>query len=335
MFWTRLGVFLDALWTDLMLELERNPLAVRQGAAAVACIAAAAIAMPVISHRAAEQREGAEWTARSLSFETHMQDQLIPGFGGRDAAVELASFNGARVGLFREGLADPVRTALRGPFDGPLAAPEPTDIEALDQRELGCLAQAIYYEARGETVRGQVAVGEVVMNRVRSKHYPNTICGVVYQGWRRATGCQFTFTCDGSLDNRPTGRAWQRAEHIAAQVMMGHTRSVVGASTHYHTTAVSPRWRPMLVETVRLGEHIFYRLPSRSEKAVLLQRLAARRASEPTVPAAEDLAEEAMPAAEAIEEAAPADAPVEAAPTVEASAPVQTAPAPRASEVAA
>ncbi|MBL8551881.1 MAG: cell wall hydrolase [Hyphomonadaceae bacterium] len=317
MFWCRLGVFIDALWTDLMLELERNPLAVRQGAAAVACIAAAAIAMPVISHRAAEQREGAEWSARTLSFENHMQAQLIPGFDGREE-VRLASYKSPR-GLFGdETQASAVRAVLRGPFEAPpLAQDGVADAEALDQRELGCMAQAIYYEARGENVRGQVAVGEVVMNRVRSKQYPNTICGVVYQGHTRATGCQFTFTCDGSRNRRPAGRAWQRAQHVAAQVMLGHTRSVVGSSTHYHTNAVSPRWRYMLVETARLGDHVFYRLPSGSERAVLLQRAAARRAAAPPSTIEAETAEDL----EVIEETSPVEAPAEAPASVEAAAP--------------
>jgi spore germination cell wall hydrolase CwlJ-like protein len=289
MIWRRLGIFIDALWTDLMLELERNPLAVRQGAVAVACVAAAAIAMPVISHRAAEQREGAEWSARSLSFETHMQAQLIPGYDAPGAHVALASY-AARTGdiaMLDDGgrpQASLVRAALRGPFDAPAAAVDPAADVTLDQTQLRCMAEAIYYEARGENVRGQVAVGEVIMNRVHSRYYPRTICGVVYQGRERVTGCQFTFTCDGSLNRRPGGRAWSRAQHIAAQVMQGHTRSVVGASTHYHTTAVSPAWRPMLVETLRLGDHVFYRLPTRAERAVLQASAPRRRAPRADLP---------------------------------------------------
>ncbi|MGE0827838.1 MAG: cell wall hydrolase [Hyphomonadaceae bacterium] len=282
-----------------MVELERNPMAVRQGAAAVACIAAAAVAMPVISHRAADQREGAEWSARQLAFQAQMQ-QRAGSDAGPDARIQLASYrtnDGIRargsafvVGNGMEGQALLVHAALRGP----LAAPPITNVpdvgaEALNQGELRCLSEAIFYEARGESYRGQVAVAQVVMNRVRSKHYPNSICGVVYQGHQRATGCQFTFTCDGSLNRRPRGRAWERAQNIAAQVMLGYTRSVVGGSTHYHTTAVNPVWSAMLVRTTQVGDHLFYRFPSRSERAVLAAAYDRRRASAADLNAAEEI----------------------------------------------
>ncbi|HNR78000.1 MAG TPA: cell wall hydrolase, partial [Parvularculaceae bacterium] len=114
------------------------------------------------------------------------------------------------------------------------------ELARLDEEERTCLAQAIYYEARGESQRGQIAVAEVIMNRVRSGYYPNSICGVVYQGSHRSTGCQFTFTCDGSLNHRPRGRAWDRAQRVATAVMLGYTRPITQGATHYHTHAVNP-----------------------------------------------------------------------------------------------
>jgi spore germination cell wall hydrolase CwlJ-like protein len=139
-------------------------------------------------------------------------------------------------------------------------------------RESKCLAEAVYYEARGESFAGQMAVAEVVMNRVRSGEYPNTMCGVVYQGSERTTGCQFTFTCDGSLARAPQGVAWKRSEMIAAQVMMGMARPITHRATHYHTVEVAPVWSANLVETTRIGSHIFYRFPTRAEKEA--QRIA-------------------------------------------------------------
>ena len=133
----------------------------------------------------------------------------------------------------------------------------------LDQmRSLDCLAQAIYYEARSEGDAGERAVAQVVLNRVRHPAWPNSVCGVVYQGpLRTGGGCQFTFTCDGSLRYAPAGYAWDRARRIAVEALGGQTYAPVGLSTHYHTNAVFPAWAPRLVKTTVIGAHIFYRLP--------------------------------------------------------------------------
>ena len=129
-------------------------------------------------------------------------------------------------------------------------------------RALDCLAEAVYYEARSESEAGQRAVAQVVVNRVRHPAWPNSVCGVVYQGPLRAGGgCQFTFTCDGSLAVQPQGIAWARARAIAAEALAGQTYAPVGLSTHYHTNAVSPTWAPRLAMTAVIGAHIFYRLP--------------------------------------------------------------------------
>lgn len=267
-----------------MVEIDRNPLAVRQGAATIMCLAAAAVAMPVISHRAAEQREGAEWAATSTAFQAELQQQLLAS--DPNARVELTSFR-TDDGLRARGTATLFESAdarammVQAVLRGPTAPPEQNQEAqpAVDPRQHACLSQAIYYEARGESQRGQVAVAEVVMNRVRSRAYPNSICGVVYQGSHRSTGCQFTFTCDGSLNHRPRGRAWERAQRVASAVMLGYTRPVTGGATHYHTHAVNPVWNSGLVETVNVGSHVFYRFPRGAERAVYQEALARRRGS--------------------------------------------------------
>jgi spore germination cell wall hydrolase CwlJ-like protein len=132
--------------------------------------------------------------------------------------------------------------------------------------EANCLAQAIYYEARSESYEGQMAVAEVIVNRTRSSLYPSTVCGVVYQGAERSTGCQFTFTCDGSLNRRAKGEAWARSKAIASEVMMGFARPMTHRATHYHTTEIEPYWSSSLVETTRIGAHVFYRFPTGAEK---------------------------------------------------------------------
>ena len=135
-------------------------------------------------------------------------------------------------------------------------------------RSLDCLAQAIYYEAASESEDGQRAVAQVVLNRVRHPAWPNSICGVVYQGpMRPGGGCQFTFTCDGSLARPATGIAWARARVLAAEALAGRVYAPVGASTHYHTHAVSPSWAPRLQPTLSLGAHAFYRLPGAAGEA--------------------------------------------------------------------
>jgi spore germination cell wall hydrolase CwlJ-like protein len=120
----------------------------------------------------------------------------------------------------------------------------------IDQmRSLDCLAQAIYYEARSESEDGQRAVAQVVLNRLRHPTYPATVCGVVYQGSERSTGCQFTFTCDGSLALAPRGFSWDRARRIAAEALAGKVYAPVGHSTHYHTVAVLPYWASSLAKS--------------------------------------------------------------------------------------
>jgi hypothetical protein len=129
-------------------------------------------------------------------------------------------------------------------------------------RSVDCLAQAVYYEARSESEDGQRAVAQVVLNRVRHPAWPNSVCGVVYQGPMRAGGgCQFTFTCDGSLAHRAAGPSWDRARRIAAEALSGRAFAPVGLSTNYHTSAVFPSWAPRLVKTAVIGAHNFYRLP--------------------------------------------------------------------------
>jgi hypothetical protein len=135
--------------------------------------------------------------------------------------------------------------------------------DALDrERALTCLAQAVYYEAAGEGVDGERAVAQVVLNRMRHPGYPASVCGVVYQGAARATGCQFTFACDGSLLRTPVPALWTRAREIAEQALSGHVFAPVGHATHYHADYVLPYWADSLDKSVQIGRHIFYRLPS-------------------------------------------------------------------------
>ena len=122
-----------------------------------------------------------------------------------------------------------------------------------------CMTQAIYYEAASESDAGQRAVAQVVLNRLAHPAYPSTVCGVVFQGSERSTGCQFTFTCDGSLARQPSAFMWGRASRIARQALAGAVYAPVGLATHYHTLAVNPYWASSLDEVAVIGAHQFYR----------------------------------------------------------------------------
>ena len=138
------------------------------------------------------------------------------------------------------------------------AGPKPALLMATPQG-IDCLTSTIYYEAAREPRSGQEAVAQVVLNRLARPTFPKTVCGVVYQGSTRATGCQFTFACDGSLSRRPVPALWARARAVAAAALDGHVDAEIGASTHYHAVWMKPYWAASLVATRRIGGHQFYR----------------------------------------------------------------------------
>jgi hypothetical protein len=126
-------------------------------------------------------------------------------------------------------------------------------------RALDCLTAAVYYEAASETPVGQAAVAQVVINRMRHPAFPKTICGVVFQGQERTTGCQFSFTCDGAIARVPTVDGWARARSVAGAALNGTVQAQVGMATHYHTDWVAPYWAERLVKMRQIDTHIFYR----------------------------------------------------------------------------
>jgi hypothetical protein len=196
-------------------------------------------------------------------------------------------------------------------------------------RSLDCLTQAVYYEGRSESVAGQRAIAQVVLNRTRHRAYPGSVCGVVYQGAMRAGGgCQFTFTCDGSMRRRPHGKAWARARQIASEALGGHVAAAVGHATHYHTQQVFPVWAPRLIKSAVIGRHIFYRLPGRGGRPSTFRQDYAGQEPVPPAPvlsvpqgssetaleaAVADVAIGAAPVASVIAEAAQGAGPIEPA----------------------
>ncbi|MFN3613478.1 MAG: cell wall hydrolase [Rubrimonas sp.] len=126
-----------------------------------------------------------------------------------------------------------------------------------------CLTEAIYFEARGQSLAGQVAVAEVVLNRVDNPNYPRTICGVTRQGSDRPNACQFSYQCDGKPEVITERGAWALAGKIAHLMLEGRPRTLTGAATHFHATRVNPGWSRRLERTARIGDHVFYRYPTR------------------------------------------------------------------------
>jgi spore germination cell wall hydrolase CwlJ-like protein len=220
------------------------------------CVVASAMSMTVNANRAAEELAVQE----AIAEEAEM-------------VAELATYLAAETAATREAM------------DGPRLKPAPSTAEVvssdytlaslthfdfitltvakLDAEERTCLAQAIYYEARSEPRVGQLAVADVVLNRVASRLYPNSICEVVFQGSERRTGCQFSFTCDGSMQARLNQRKWKASEELAGAILAGLRVPISRNATHYHANYVTPHWAAKLTPTATIGTHKFYRFPTR------------------------------------------------------------------------
>jgi len=191
------------------------------------------------------------------------------------------------------------------PFNAPPDSPAKafnlrTDTDSRG-RALECLAQAVYYEAATEGAEGQRAVAQVVLNRMRHPGFPASVCGVVYQGSQLPTGCQFTFTCDGSLTRAPIPSIWAQARKIASEALAGKVFAPVGHSTHYHANYVVPYWADSLAKQVQVGRHIFYRLQgSLGSSAAFSQRYAGKEPDLPAPPSSVAVATDAINQAEAL-----------------------------------
>ena len=192
----------------------------------------------------------------------------------------------------------------RIPFSSdPIEAAVPLHLESFvsnplfRKRAVDCLTSAVYYEAGFQSDQERRAVAQVVLNRVRHPAYPASVCEVVYEGSARRTGCQFTFTCDGSEARSPQRWAWDEARQIAQAALSGAVEPSVGMATHYHAEYVVPKWAFNLTKIKRVGMHYFYRFPGSW----------GRRAAYRQQPMADELAELAETDA-LIEEIAPSGA---------------------------
>ena len=149
--------------------------------------------------------------------------------------------------------------------DASLTLPTGAELDARRDARGGahwtCLTEALYFEARGESVAGQFAVAEVILNRVADPRYPDTLCGVVNQGTGRRFACQFTYTCDGRPETVDDPRMWRRMGQIARMALDGQDYNLTQGATHYHANWVDPRWAHVFPQTAEIGVHLFYRRP--------------------------------------------------------------------------
>lgn len=235
----------------------------------------------VASHLVAEPiaRTAADPNA-SLLLSSHVALDVLPGIGEPlmpgvpAAAPSLAEAAQPQRPLISAvsadggGWSDLLRMAAMPEHDGSGSAKDSTRLFGglsegeFRARELRCMAIAVYFEARGETLRGQQAVGQVIMNRVKSGYYPATICGVVYQGQWNKNACQFSFACDGDPDTPKDEAMWNVSLKVAKEVIARKVYlAEIADSSHYHATYVKPDWIGGMRRVTRIGVHIFYKAP--------------------------------------------------------------------------
>jgi spore germination cell wall hydrolase CwlJ-like protein len=258
----------------------------RVAAAAPAMLAALGVAMaasstprPEIDRSAVVRASGSDLTGKGLTpaqlasainSDPNENQAALYGLAGKPTLV-----------LGADGLNARRMNAAMPPAVGALRPARPFVFKAASeadrQRAVRCLTQGIYYEAALESTEGQEAVAQVILNRVRDPNYANSICGVVFEGAERNTGCQFSFTCDGALSQAPVGWAWDRARTVALRMLAGHVATRVGTATHYHADYVHPWWSPTLAKITQIGAHIFYRWKGiYGETSAFNQRYASR-----------------------------------------------------------
>jgi len=271
-------------WWLGMTDQEQREVFIRGGMIAV-CAVTATVSLPVISDQQAALRAEAEYRSEVQRFATFQDAGLAARADAMTPALlDTPWLRTVEYTLKRDPDSSMSRYAMRDRDGAALqtlasfTADQVQRAETIDS-ELMCMAQAVYYESAREPLEGQLAVAEVIANRMRDHRYPDTACGVVFQGATRTTGCQFTFTCDGAMQKKPVGENWERAKRIAAHVLMGINEERTGGATHYHATYVDPIWNSGLIQTNKVGLHIFYRFPRGSEWASVNRTFEARKES--------------------------------------------------------
>ena len=204
----------------------------------------------VLAQAKAEVVEVLEAEGHDLELMDPMYAIQIAGIEPPKAAKKFALFSRLRAAKKAQITKIPTKTELK-------AYPVPKDGDA----EWACLAEALYFEARGESIKGQFAVAEVIMNRRDSERFPNSVCGVISQGAGKGRSCQFSYKCDGAAEVFKEQKAYNRVAKVAKIMMDGFPRKLTDGATYYHTNYVSPRWSKKFDRTAEIGVHRFYRNP--------------------------------------------------------------------------
>jgi spore germination cell wall hydrolase CwlJ-like protein len=238
-------------------------------------VAAALATLPLAAPQIAAAEAGADTDAAPMAravgqLMTREQAALDKLAAERIAALAAGRASGAVV---TAGARNAVTAGARNAPSARPAAAVPAgrlDFATLDampavsgDAQFQCLAQAVYFESRGEPLSGQIAVAEVVLNRVDSSSYPRSICGVTKQGAGSGRGCQFSYACDGRPDVMTSSVSKARSEKIARMLIDGRPRSVTSGATHFHATYVRPDWSRKFARTAAIGNHVFYRQSTR------------------------------------------------------------------------
>lgn len=220
---------------------------------------ASALALAPVVAQADQTIQGAGTTSGNPNFEV-LRDSVIS-----DSFLKMIRTDNTRKGQLRSDRAVQIAKQVQGQA-GSGSGKLTLSLDELNARPAAtggaqwqCLAEALYFEARGESLKGQIAVAEVILNRVESKRFPNTVCGVIRQGTGRKYACQFTYTCDGHPEHIREPGSFKRVGKVARMMLDGAPRKLSGGATFYHTTAVNPRWARKFQRTARLGVHLFYK----------------------------------------------------------------------------
>ena len=223
---------------------------------AMACLATFAAAAPAVASggaSAAAQAQGAAPDAETrlslLLGEKRPNSEIVPAVARNAAKLPSAADRGLSIA-----------SGDSQDYEAILASTPAAKGDA----QWECLTEALYFEARGESVKGQFAVAEVILNRVDSPDYPDSVCAVVNQGTGRKYACQFSYTCDGLSDTVNDRRSWAKLGRIAEAMIEDGPRELTGGATHYHTTAVNPSWAGRIPRTAAIGAHLFYREATRT-----------------------------------------------------------------------
>ena len=271
-------------WWMTMTDEEQRDIFLR-GGAVVGCALAASVTLPMIGYSHSVQVAEADFRYQV----TRLAEAEDAGEVVRTAAHSPALLNNPWLQTVEYSLERDPSSVLSiyaardrdGAALEPLISFKPEHMQRAESisAEHMCMAQAVYYESANERLSGQIAVAEVVANRVKDRRYPNTVCDVVFQGSTRTTGCQFSFTCDGSMRVKPEKIRWEQSLQVASHVMMDLNEKRTNGATHYHATYVNPIWNSGLVKTRKIGLHVFYRYPRGAEWAHAERKLNTRRAN--------------------------------------------------------